>query len=164
MSVFVRSVQVQRPPAFGGNWAIDGLTDVTVILGRNGTGKSRLFRSLRDTDDRNYPYVSPERGGEFAFEVMLASEEADPGRRASRRSTIVAQQFRQEAVARVNTLFTTVGGYAFSGGQLELRIIPEPAVCQPRRCSSLGRSTSATSPKSSPIVALNPEPQLREPA
>jgi len=48
---------------------IVGLTNVNIILGRNGAGKSRFLRSLEmglaNSTDFNVRYLSPERGGVF---------------------------------------------------------------------------------------------------
>src|SRR5580693_7494686 len=54
---------------------IRGLSNINVILGRNGSGKSRFLRSLDSALGRNAEfnvrYISPERGGVFKRDANI---------------------------------------------------------------------------------------------
>ena len=61
-------------------------SSLNLIVGRNGSGKSRFLRALskiRDEGDANVSYVSPERAGKFA---------ADGIENRSGRSNLARQQ------------------------------------------------------------------------
>lgn len=53
----------------GAHGSLSNLSGINVILGRNGSGKSRLFRDIdaasHDNQQFNIRYISPERGGAF---------------------------------------------------------------------------------------------------
>jgi predicted ATPase len=98
---------------------LKGLNEITVLFGRNATGKSQILRNLRDTDKSRRHYASPERGGEISYNPAFASEEASPATRGSRRTSNAAAQFREEAVARISAFLNTRGG-------LETERIPVP--------------------------------------
>ena len=58
------------------------LTDITVIFGRNGSGKSLLLRAMNEKFDRKEVlYTSPERAGEFIYDQGIATRELDPNNR-----------------------------------------------------------------------------------
>ena len=53
-------------------WQLENIGKLNIILGKNGSGKSQLLRSLDTTYGKLKAewltkYVSPERGGELAF-------------------------------------------------------------------------------------------------
>jgi predicted ATPase len=60
---------VQRTELVASGATISGLTNINLILGRNGVGKSRFLRSLEERlandDEFNVRYLSPERAGVF---------------------------------------------------------------------------------------------------
>ncbi|MBU6400105.1 MAG: AAA family ATPase [Verrucomicrobia bacterium] len=58
--------------------------------------------------------MSPERGGDITFDAGIAQREFDVERRGSYRLRNYAEQFRNEAVARLQMLFTKMG---FSGAR-----------------------------------------------
>jgi hypothetical protein len=60
------------------NAELVGITNINVVLGRNGSGKSRFLRAMRDglTDDPTYvvQYVNPERAGSFRFDGGMQTQ------------------------------------------------------------------------------------------
>ena len=57
-------------------WKIKNPTNINVIVGRNGSGKSRFLRSFAElANDPNYfiQYVSPERAGSFLADMNIAN-------------------------------------------------------------------------------------------
>jgi predicted ATPase len=80
--VYVAEGTVPRPLYLGTEpWSLRGLTDVTVIFGRNGSGKSQLLRRFRSQNPVSRHYVSPERGGDIAFDQDRLEPVMDFGRR-----------------------------------------------------------------------------------
>ena len=57
----------------GGEWHISKLTEVTVLFGRNGSGKSVMLRAWRDQSHENIHYVTPERTGEMDFQPEIGN-------------------------------------------------------------------------------------------
>ena len=113
--MYLPTIQIARPNYLkGGQWILEGLNEVTVLFGRNGSGKSNLLRALRETDKKSFHYASPERGGEISFQMEYAQEELTATTRGSRRIANFAGQFRQEAISRIQSLFLKMGYLAAS--------------------------------------------------
>lgn len=53
---------------------LEDVNDVTVIFGRNGSGKSQLLRFIRDQDKTRKHYASPKRGGQIALNPSYVLE------------------------------------------------------------------------------------------
>lgn len=86
------------------------INDVTVILGRNGSGKSQILRSIHNTDKAHYHYVNPEKGGDFSFRPEFLNEQSSFETRGSKRGgSNIAPTFREEAVSRLGALLTQLG-------------------------------------------------------
>ncbi len=59
MPIHVSEIEVVRPPHLGGGpWRLQELNNITVIFGKNGSGKSQLLRALRDLDARSMKRLS----------------------------------------------------------------------------------------------------------
>jgi AAA15 family ATPase/GTPase len=57
-------------------WSIKNVTNINVIVGRNGSGKSRFLRSLAElASNPNYfvQYISPERAGSFLADMHIGN-------------------------------------------------------------------------------------------
>ena len=68
MAIHLNEIKINRPAHLGGgNWELKDLNNITIILGKNGSGKSVLLRTLRDQHKERSHYASPERGGEINF-------------------------------------------------------------------------------------------------
>lgn len=112
------SIDVDRPKWLGGGqWMLRDLRDITVVFGRNGSGKSLLLRNLAESP--RYPvthYASPERGGDIAYQQGLSEQELNPDSRGnSRKGKNFVAQYRPEAVSRLGTLMTKLGHAAGRG-------------------------------------------------
>ena len=54
MAIHKSEIEVSRPGFLGaGQWKLKQLNDITIIFGRNGSGKSQLLRNLRSLN-QNY--------------------------------------------------------------------------------------------------------------
>lgn len=110
MTVHVLEVNVPRPPFLGGgNWSLKKLGGVNVLFGRNGSGKSMLFRSLRDVDPASSHYIVPERSGDISFEPGLIAEEVEAIRRRNVSQTNFLSNYRQHVVTRIQGYYTRRG-------------------------------------------------------
>lgn len=102
-------IHVPRPPHLGGgNWTINGLNNINVLLGRNGCGKSILMRAHRDLSPDNSHYIVPERAGDITFNAGLIQESNSTGRTNRSRSNAISN-YREGVVTRIQTYYTTRG-------------------------------------------------------
>ena len=123
MTIYEKEFVVARPSFFGGgNWQLKELTDITVIFGKNGSGKSLLLRSIRDNNSKSCHYLSPERSGEFAYSTGLSEEESDPNKRMNRRNSNMSTGFRSESVSRIQSIFSILGYNVASGSEESVNI------------------------------------------
>lgn len=108
----VHHVEIEVPrPGFmgGGSWRLRRLTSITVVLGRNGSGKSQLLREIRQGDRLRRHYIVPERTGDISFDANLLLEVIDSDRRANRSNSNFSASYRQEVVTRIQGYYTRRG-------------------------------------------------------
>lgn len=92
-----------------------GLTEVTVLFGKNGAGKSVLLRSWRDTAPASTHYVTPERTGEMDFQPQYLQEELTYQTRQARSNRNYVPEYRRRIISRIQTYFLTRGNYRGDG-------------------------------------------------
>lgn len=108
----VRDIEIDRHPSLGGDkWVLKGLTGITTILGKNGSGKSQLLRAWRDQDAQNIHYVAPERGGEMDMQPRLIAQENDGNLRRNNSQRNFTPDYRRRIVARITTYLSYRGNY-----------------------------------------------------
>lgn len=109
---YVTNIEIDRPENLGdGVWALSGLTNLVVFFGKNGSGKSKLFRAWRDTNVDKTHYVIPERTGEFDYQPsQIANQQSAAGRRetGARNFTV---EYRRTIVARIQAYLAARGNY-----------------------------------------------------
>lgn len=104
-------VQIPRPNQFGGQqWIISGLTNVTVVFGKNGSGKSLLLRAWRDSDPQSCHYVVPERGGEIDYQAQYLQQQIDANERRGNSQRNFVDQYRRQIIGRIPAYFSFRGG------------------------------------------------------
>lgn len=109
-AVYKSEIEIGRPPFLGGGiWKLTGFTPISVILGKNGSGKSFLLRKWRDTNLQQIHYVIPERAGEIGFDAGLLAVEIDPQGRRNRAQHNFQDGYRQGVVARIQAYFLARG-------------------------------------------------------
>lgn len=134
---YVTQVQVGRPGHLGdGSWQLSNLNSLTIIFGKNGSGKSMLLRAWRDTDSANIHYIVPERSGtlEFAPDYFRQQLSGSDRSNLSRRNYL--NEYRQHVVARVQAYFAARGsvrGDALPGDPSDLerllaQLLPDFAI------------------------------------
>jgi len=110
---------IPRPPYLGGaNWALHHLTDITVLMGKNGSGKSVMLRAWRDQAPDGVHYVVPERTGEMEFQPQYIQEEFDGASRRSVATRNFVQEYRRRILSRVHTYFMIRGNSRGEGPAL----------------------------------------------
>lgn len=110
MATYFQNLTVTRPAHLGGNqWELKDLNEITVLFGKNGSGKSQLLRNLRNTNQSVYHYTSPERAGDITHDVGIMQEELNAPSRANRRQNNLAPTYRQESVSRIQALLIKIG-------------------------------------------------------
>ncbi len=85
------------------------MTDVTVLMGKNGSGKSLLLRSWRNQKPEAVHYVVPERTGELDFQPQFTQEEFTGVTRGSVSRSNFVYEYRRRIMSRVHTYFMTRG-------------------------------------------------------
>lgn len=110
MRTFVESIEVTRPSFLGGgNWTISRMTPLTVLFGKNGSGKSLLMRHWRDANPTSCHYVVPERTGEIGFNAKYVQQQLNANQRREITQGNYVSEYRQQIVARVQAYFLTRG-------------------------------------------------------
>ena len=110
MTIYQDNVAVDRIGALGGGqWVLQKLTDVTVLFGKNGSGKSLLLRAWRDQNHDRTHYVAPERTGELAFNPKLMQQQLEGQGRREVSSRNVVPNYREQVISRIQTYFLRRG-------------------------------------------------------
>lgn len=113
-------IEIDRPPFLGGGkWKLRDLTSISVIFGRNGSGKSQLLRNVRELNGRKKysHYSSPERAGRFDYQPGNVNQEMNGERRASSRTSNYQENYRNQVITRI-------GAYLQKRGRLHRENIP----------------------------------------
>ncbi len=101
---------INRHSAIGdGQWSITNLSSITIIFGKNGSGKSLLLRTLRDAAPADRHYVVPERTGELDYQPNYLQQQIDAEQRRQNSTRNFADQYRRQMVARVQAYFAARG-------------------------------------------------------
>lgn len=81
----------------------------TVLIGKNGAGKSTSLRTLNAGDSPNIKYVSPERGGTLKYDANVDSTmSSNLGWLKATRQTNRFEQFRQQSAVQFRNLESAV--------------------------------------------------------
>jgi energy-coupling factor transporter ATP-binding protein EcfA2 len=113
-------IEVSRPQFLGGGtWQLSRLSPITVILGKNGSGKSALLRAIQSLDLDSYHYIAPERAGETSPHAEFTQRQADGRGRAEANSYNSAREHRRAVASRIGTYFQARG--KFDGDVIPVR-------------------------------------------
>jgi predicted ATPase len=103
---------VSKPGFLGGNsWNLKKLTPITVIFGKNGSGKSILLRQIRDKDPESNHYCVPERGGNISYEPGMIQQESDGKTRMSGSKQNLGGDYRTRVITRIGAYLTKRGAF-----------------------------------------------------
>lgn len=112
MTLYRQELNTPKPPHLGaGNWELKNLTDITVLFGKNGSGKSQLLRGIRTENLNGFHYIPPQRAGNIANNQNFAIAQFDPAKRSNTRDSNIAEHFHSEAVSRIQTVMTKLGSH-----------------------------------------------------
>lgn len=103
MTTYWPSIDVPRAVVLGGgHFSLTNLKDITVLFGKNGSGKSLLLRAWRDQHNAMAHYVVPERTGEINFAPHIAPQELELEQRRQAHSRNFLADYRQRVLARIH--------------------------------------------------------------
>lgn len=104
------AARIAKPEFLGaGAWNLAGLTSVTVLFGKNGSGKSLLLRAWRDQIPQHIHYVVPERTGEIDYQPQYQTQQFDAEQRRQNSARNFVSEYRRQIVARIQTYFAVRG-------------------------------------------------------
>lgn len=110
-SVETYDLEINKPNfIIGTKWVLKNLTPITVIFGKNGSGKSILLRSIRDGDPGSYHYCVPERGGNLSYEPGMTQQESNGNTRMTGSKNNLGGDYRVRIISRIGSYLTKKGG------------------------------------------------------
>jgi energy-coupling factor transporter ATP-binding protein EcfA2 len=122
MAKYVSEIDISRPDYLGGSvWKLRRLNEITVLFGKNGSGKSLLLRAFRDLDPDSRHYVCPERGGDIKFDPGYLTHEVLGPRRAEITKQNFSERYREQVVTRIQAYLQKRG----SQREKQIRVSPE---------------------------------------
>jgi len=104
MAIYTPTLEIPRPTYIPpqGHWRLAGFTDVTVLFGKNGSGKSVLLRTWRDIASQGTHYVTPERTGELNYQAQFIDQESTSEKRRQYSTRNFVNDYRSRIVARIH--------------------------------------------------------------
>jgi ABC-type cobalamin/Fe3+-siderophores transport system ATPase subunit len=110
MTIYKNAITVARNDYLGGgSWTLTNLRDITVVVGKNGSGKSLLLRAWRNAAPQEVHYIVPERTGEIDFQPQYLQEEVSGTSRVNAASRNFTDNYRRRIVSRIQTYFMKRG-------------------------------------------------------
>ena len=97
----------------GGQWTLNSFNDITVLLGRNGAGKSVLLRQWRSAHAAEVHYINPERSGIIAFDANIYAQLINNNELLSEQN--IDPQYRQKSATSIQRYLTS---YAINEGKV----------------------------------------------
>lgn len=110
MSSDLEDITIAKPNHLGGgNWILKNRTPITIVFGKNGSGKSLLLRDIASVDPDSYHYSVPEKGGQISFQAGLVQQQDDGKTRYQRSKINLNPEYRQEVITRIQNFLTKRG-------------------------------------------------------
>ncbi len=96
---------IPRPHYLGGDsWNLTSFAEVTVLLGRNGAGKSVLLRQWRSLNHADVHYINPERSGVIGFDANIYAQLISNNEMPSEQN--IDPQYRQKSATSIQRYLT----------------------------------------------------------
>lgn len=127
---YITDVAFPRPSELGGGtWTVEQLTALTVVFGKNGSGKSKFLRQWRSLKNENHHYIVPERAGEIDYQANFLSDQLNSSGRTQQSQRNFGGEYRRQIIARISAYFAARGdfrGTEFpnSPSELEALLVP----------------------------------------
>jgi hypothetical protein len=110
MNVYATDITLAKPQDLGGGlWRLTRLTGLTVLFGKNGSGKSRLLRTWRDSNAKSFHYIIPERVGSLDFNPNFIREQIEGTRRKGQSEQNFNVHYRSHTITRIQAYFLARG-------------------------------------------------------
>jgi len=110
LQVYIADANIPRPDYLGGgNWNLTGLSPITILFGKNSSGKSLLLRAWRNANEEETHYVIPERIGNLQFNPNYLSQEIDAHTRREQHNRNYINEYRERVISRIQGYFLTRG-------------------------------------------------------
>jgi predicted ATPase len=110
LQAYFAEASILRPAYLGGNnWHLANLHPITILFGKNSSGKSLLLRAWRDAYIESSHYVVPERTGALGFNPSYMQQQIDARQRRDLSIRNFVNEYRQQVIARVQTYFVARG-------------------------------------------------------
>ena len=97
----------------GGEWSLRDFGEITVLLGRNGAGKSVLLRQWRSISPTDVHYINPERSGHISFDANVYAQLINNNELPSEQN--IDPQYRQKSATSIQRYLTS---YAIFEGKV----------------------------------------------
>lgn len=126
MSFEKYDLEINKPHFIIGQlWKLKELTPITIIFGKNSSGKSVLLRTLRDKDPLSYHYCVPERGGNINYEAGMVQQEADGKARVAGSKQNLGADYRTRVISRIGSYLEKRGASRETISGEEINMIEE---------------------------------------
>jgi hypothetical protein len=128
-AVYLEALEGRVPT--GVAYSLTGAKPITVVLGRNGSGKSHLLRAVRDANSDCAIYIPPERGGELTPNIGQDGSAFDSRQRAGMTNNDTEPSYRRYAARGLREYYTSLAdvvsrGKAGAVRPQELEALVEP--------------------------------------
>lgn len=103
-------IDVPKPGDLGNTpWRVRGLRSITVVFGKNGSGKSRFLRAWRDQNPDWAHYIVPERSGNIEYQPNLLQQQLGGQQRRGQAQRNFLNNYREQIVTRIQAYFAARG-------------------------------------------------------
>ncbi len=110
--IYSNNLEIPRPNFLGGGvWKLSNLSDITVFVGKNGSGKSLLMRAWRDKSPDEVHYIVPERTGDLEFQPTYMLDEQSGVTRRGQSARNFNPDYRKRILGRIQTFFMKRGNF-----------------------------------------------------
>jgi energy-coupling factor transporter ATP-binding protein EcfA2 len=110
MAIHESTLTLARPAHLGGgSWQLENLSDVTVLFGKNGAGKSAFLRGVAAMAPEGRHLTIPERPGQMQANPALGAEESTGATRSANRQQNTLANYRDRTFSRLQVLIQKRG-------------------------------------------------------
>ena len=90
---------------------ISGLKVLSILFGKNGSGKSLLLRRISELNHDNTHYCNPEKSGTFAYNAHLFEGELSGSKRLSGRRENINPSYYEQVITRIQSFLVKRGAW-----------------------------------------------------